>query len=76
MQADETGYPNQHGTQHGVTAQHTAVAGTLPALNGVAQQGRFDWNSAAQLNPRYTFDAFGAGTGNQFARAAAAAVSE
>ena len=40
------------------------------------QQGRFDWNSAAQLNPRYTFDAFVAGTGNQFARAAAAAVAE
>ncbi len=76
LQAEETGYPNQHGTQHGVAAQHTAVAGTLPALNGVAQQGRFDWNSAAQLNPRYTFDAFVAGTGNQFARAAAAAVAE
>jgi chromosomal replication initiator protein len=43
---------------------------------GNPQQGRFDWNSAAQLNPRYTFDAFVAGSGNQFARAAAAAVAE
>ncbi len=43
---------------------------------GAPQQGRFDWNSAAQLNPRYTFDAFVGGAGNQFARAAAAAVAE
>ncbi|HEY0760303.1 MAG TPA: chromosomal replication initiator protein DnaA [Acidisarcina sp.] len=40
------------------------------------QQGRFDWSSAAQLNPRYTFDAFVGGSGNQFARAAAAAVAD
>jgi chromosomal replication initiator protein len=39
-------------------------------------QQRFDWNSAAQLNPRYTFDAFVIGNGNQFARAAAQAVAE
>ncbi len=41
-----------------------------------AQQARFDWDTAAQLNPRYTFDAFVIGTGNQFARAAAEAVAE
>ena len=35
------------------------------------QQSRFDWDTAAQLNPRYTFDAFVIGNGNQFARAAA-----
>ena len=40
------------------------------------QQGRFDWSTAAQLNPRYTFDAFVIGAGNQFARAAAEAVAE
>jgi chromosomal replication initiator protein len=45
------------------------------AANG-AQQARFDWSSAAQLNPRYTFDAFVIGNGNQFARAAAGAVAE
>ncbi len=51
--------------------------GDAAAKDGTApQQGRFDWNSAAQLNPRYTFEAFVGGTGNQFARAAAAAVAE
>jgi chromosomal replication initiator protein len=47
-----------------------AVLGLHPA------QGRFDWDSAAQLNPRYTFDAFVIGTGNQFAHAACQAVAE
>ncbi|HZD50545.1 MAG TPA: chromosomal replication initiator protein DnaA [Silvibacterium sp.] len=42
----------------------------------MSQQGRFDWSTAAQLNPRYTFDAFVIGSGNQFARAAAEAVAE
>jgi len=41
-----------------------------------ASQGRFDWDSAAQLNPRYTFDAFVIGSGNQFAHAACQAVAE
>jgi chromosomal replication initiator protein len=40
------------------------------------QQGRFDWSSAAQLNPRYTFENFVIGNGNQFARAASLAVAE
>ena len=40
------------------------------------EQGRFDWSTAAQLNPRYTFDNFVIGNGNQFARAAALAVAE
>ena len=39
-------------------------------------QDRFDFNTAAQLNQRYTFDAFVIGNGNQFARAAALAVAE
>ncbi len=39
-------------------------------------QSRFDWDGAAQLNPRYTFDAFVIGAGNQFAHAAAHAVAE
>jgi chromosomal replication initiator protein len=46
-----------------------------PAPTG-PQQARFDWNSAAQLNPKYTFDAFVIGNGNQFARAASEAVAE
>jgi chromosomal replication initiator protein len=45
--------------------------------NGVTpQQAKFDWSSAAQLNPRYTFEAFVIGNGNQFARAASEAVAE
>ena len=43
---------------------------------GRAGQGRFDWDSAALLNSRYTFDAFVIGAGNQFAHAAAQAVAE
>ena len=52
-----------------------AIGARTAAANG-AQQARFDWSSAAQLNPRYTFDAFVIGNGNQFARAAAGAVAE
>ncbi|MFZ0481347.1 MAG: chromosomal replication initiator protein DnaA, partial [Terriglobales bacterium] len=55
--------------------------GGLSAMGSSAQfaspsQGRFDWDSAAQLNPRYTFDAFVIGSGNQFAHAACQAVAE
>jgi len=41
-----------------------------------ARQKSFDWDSAAQLNPKYTFDGFVIGSGNQFAHAAARAVAE
>ncbi len=40
------------------------------------EQSRFDWSAASQLNPRYMFDAFVIGSGNQFAMAAAQAVAE
>jgi len=53
--------------------------GFAPQSAGPARQGsqaRFDWDGAAQLNPRYTFDAFVIGAGNQFAHAAAQAVAE
>ena len=49
---------------------------TSPVANGAPMQARFDWDGAAQLNPRYTFDAFVIGSGNQFAHAAALAVAE
>src|SRR3954465_7540298 len=40
------------------------------STNGNAlKQGRCDWDTAAQLNPRYTFDGFVIGAGNQFASA-------
>jgi chromosomal replication initiator protein len=53
-----------------------APASVPAAHGGAARQQRFDWDSAAQLNPRYTFDAFVIGAGNQFAHAAAQAVAE
>jgi len=40
------------------------------------EQSRFDWSAASQLNPRYQFDAFVIGSGNQFAMAASQAVAE
>ena len=55
---------------------HTNGAATRPAQHPGPQQARFDWSTAAQLNQRYTFDAFVCGPGNQFARAAAMAVAE
>ncbi|MBW4027408.1 chromosomal replication initiator protein DnaA [Acidipila rosea] len=51
-------------------------AAARPQQAGGPQQARFDWSAAAQLNPRYTFDGFVTGAGNQFARAAAMAVAE
>jgi len=53
-----------------------APASVPVASSGAGRQQRFDWDSAAQLNPRYTFDAFVIGAGNQFAHAAAQAVAE
>ncbi len=49
-----------------------AATATAPARGG---QVKFDWDSAAQLNPRYTFESFVVGAGNQFAHAAAQAVA-
>ena len=51
------------------------VVPEAPAIGGGRQQ-RFDWDGAAQLNPKYTFDGFVIGAGNQFAHAAAHAVAE
>ncbi len=52
-----------------------SAGGAGSAPSGPAQT-RFDWDGAAQLNPRYTFDAFVIGSGNQFAHAACMAVAE
>ena len=46
------------------------------AASARVEQARFDWDGAAQLNQRYTFDAFVIGSGNQFAHAACQAVAE
>src|SRR6201995_4092333 len=48
----------------------------MPPPPAAPQQAKFDWATAAQLNPRDTFDAFVIGNGNQFARAASEAVAE
>jgi chromosomal replication initiator protein len=58
---------------------HAAPAPTAPApavAPAPLTQARFDWDGAAQLNPKYTFDAFVIGSGNQFAHAASRAVAE
>jgi chromosomal replication initiator protein len=53
-----------------------APVSATAAAGASGRQQRFDWDSAAQLNPRYTFEAFVIGAGNQFAHAAARAVAE
>jgi chromosomal replication initiator protein len=53
------------------------VSATAPSpATSMPKQQRFDWDSAAQLSPKYTFEAFVIGSGNQFAQAAAQAVAE
>jgi chromosomal replication initiator protein len=54
----------------------SAHAPSAPPPSRTPEQARFDWSTAAQLNQRYTFDAFVIGNGNQFARAASLAVAE
>ena len=63
-------------TNHHSTANY-GTAAPVPVRAGVGpSQSRFDWETAAQLNPKYTFDAFVIGSGNQFAHAASRAVAE
>ena len=50
--------------------------GGLSPSGPPTSQARFDWDGAAQLNQRYTFDGFVIGSGNQFANAACQAVAE
>src|SRR5947209_17082107 len=58
-------------------AGNGGAAGSARSGAGVGpSQSRFDWETAAQLNPKYTFDAFVIGSGNQFAHAACQAVAE
>jgi chromosomal replication initiator protein len=57
-------------------AQHESSPSADRAPVGPVTQQRFDWDGAAQLNPKYTFDDFVIGAGNQFAHAAARAVAE
>jgi chromosomal replication initiator protein len=57
-------------------AESVADAGAPGDGTATGCQSRFDWDGAAQLNSKYTFDAFVIGSGNQFAHAAAHAVAE
>jgi chromosomal replication initiator protein len=50
---------------------HSPAAPSRPS-----QQSKFDFDSAQQLNPKYTFEAFVIGASNQFAHAASRAVAE
>jgi len=56
--------------------RHDGGLSVMPVATAHVTQSRFDWDGAAQLNPRYTFDAFVIGSGNQFAHAACQAVAE
>ena len=69
---DPSNTPIRH---NGGLSAYSAPANAAP-MSLAPSQGRFDWDSAAQLNPRYTFDAFVIGSGNQFAHAACQAVAE
>jgi chromosomal replication initiator protein len=72
---DPSNTPIRH--NGGLSAQSASGSLGPQAMTGLhPSQGRFDWDSAAQLNPRYTFDAFVIGSGNQFAHAACQAVAE
>ena len=75
---DDGGFAPQ--PTHSASAPRSPRPGAAPAAPAVGapgpEQSRFDWNSAAQLNPRYHFESFVIGSGNQFAHAAAQAVAE
>src|SRR6266436_3075974 len=70
---DPSNTPIRH---NGGLSAHSPSGGPQAAPGLHPAQGRFDWDSAAQPNPRYTFDAFVIGSGNQFAHAACQAVAE
>ncbi len=72
---DPSNTPIRH--NGGLSANAPATGAAAQPAHGLhPAQTRFDWDSAAQLNPRYTFDAFVIGSGNQFAHAACQAVAE
>src|SRR6202162_1618748 len=72
---DPSNTPIRHNGGLSAPASSNAT-GPQPVQGMHPPQGRVDWDSAAQLTPRYTFDAFVIGSGNQFAHAACQAVAE
>src|SRR5437879_4207779 len=80
---DPTASPKHDGANvnmkhDGGFAPASSHSSNAPARNpGVpGSQVKFDWDTAAQLNSKYTFTDFVIGSGNQFAHAAAQAVAE
>jgi len=72
---DEEQRPKKN--ERGIDQPRTAVPLESDSSGtGTARQQRFDWDGASQLNPKYTFDGFVIGSGNQFAHAASRAVAE
>ncbi len=63
-------------SQNAPTPGRNGRAAAPSSTAGAAEQSRFDWSAASQLNVKYQFDAFVIGSGNQFAMAAAQAVAE
>jgi len=78
MEEDPSVPPQRRDGGFGPMPAHSQAAPQQQGQSGARapMQERFDFSSAAQLNPRYTFDNFVIGNGNQFARAAALAVAE
>ena len=72
---DAENRPTADETRHDRRATDS-IASSPEAIVGSGRQARFDFDGAAQLNPKYTFDGFVIGSGNQFAHAAARAVAE
>jgi chromosomal replication initiator protein len=74
--------PNAPATHPASAAGGSATGARAAGRQGSApgpptvEQARFDWSAASQLNPKYVFDAFVIGSGNQFAMAASQAVAE
>ncbi|HWK30795.1 MAG TPA: chromosomal replication initiator protein DnaA, partial [Terriglobales bacterium] len=69
--------PVKETRQDGAFAPSSAHHSGAPRNGGMGpSQSRFDWETAAQLKPNYTFENFVIGSGNQFAHAAAQAVAE
>jgi chromosomal replication initiator protein len=76
LEYQEVQFVTAEGDPAATPLRHNGGLSALPMPATPVAQARFDWDGAAQLNPRYTFDAFVIGSGNQFAHAACQAVAE
>ena len=67
--------PEQSMVAHGPSVQVETVAEPVKTGSRLGASGK-GWGSRSYLNPKYTFDQFVVGAGNQFAHAAAEAVAD